>query len=341
MPVKGLKIYRIKGRTYVYDRETGARLTQPLGTPEFLAELAAVRGFERAPITGSLGEAIARYKADDAWWGPLAPATRRSYERAFAAVEALRDTPLSAMTRPEILRLRDEVLKPRHGRWLANYTVTVLGVIFAFALDKGLLAASPLAERVRKIRKPRGAPVVNRPWTAAERAVVLAAAAAHVRLPLALAMCTGLRKTDVFSVTLGALGKGAISVRTSKRDKLVRLPIHPLLASALAERPKSDALQICVKRDGAPWTPDGFDTVWDRLKKRLETAGEVGPGLTLHGLRHTLGTLLKEAGVDDGSIADVLGQSGTAMARHYSREAELPKQTRDKIVNLDLAGKHR
>jgi hypothetical protein len=49
-------------------------------------------------------------------------------------------------------------------------------------------------------------------------------------------------------------------------------------------------------------------------------AGPVQRGLSFHGLRHTLGTTLAEAGYDAATIAAVLGQA-TTMAEHYSRTA--------------------
>lgn len=69
--------------------------------------------------------------------------------------------------------------------------------------------------------------------------------------------------------------------------------------------------------------------------------GKIGKGLTLHGLRHTLGKMLKEAGLSDGDIADILGQSGTAMARHYSREADLPETSKAVVAGLNWAGENR
>lgn len=49
--------------------------------------------------------------------------------------------------------------------------------------------------------------------------------------------------------------------------------------------------------------------------------------------------MLKEAGLTDGEIADVLGQSSVAMARHYSSEAELPAKSREIVLELDWSGR--
>ena len=148
--------------------------------------------------------------------------------------------------------------------------------------------------------------------------------AAGSKLAIALAMCAGFRKADFLTVTRAALRDDAIRVRTSKRGVNVAVPLHSILIDALAHRPESSAVQIAVNSYGEPWTESGFNSSWRTFKKALETEGLVGPGLTPHGLRHTLGTRLREAGADDRTIADILGQKSVSMARHYSENAALP-----------------
>ena len=55
------------------------------------------------------------------------------------------------------------------------------------------------------------------------------------------------------------------------------------------------------------------NTAWQRARK------EAGLGdLHVHDLRHTVGMRLREAGVAEGTIADLLWHSTTTMTRHYS-----------------------
>ena len=308
-----------------------------IGDAAFVHELAGLeRGFGPAngASAGTLGRLIAAYKESPNYVS-LKDATRVSYERAFVVLKPFFDTRLNDLKRATIIQIRDRFLLPRYRTWMANYALSVLSIVFRFGLDHGFMEKSPLQDRVRKLRMQR-ASYPNRPWTALERRLVLDHAPPHVRLPLALAMCTGLRKADVFSIKLSAIRDGQISVHTSKRGVPVRLPIHPILADALAGRPAVDAIQIALRSDGKPWTPDGFDTVWHRLKLKLEAEGKVEKGLTMHGLRHTLGVLLKEAGAHDGEIADVLGQSTTAMARYYSQGAGLSDKMQGIVKGLDL-----
>ena len=120
----------------------------------------------------------------------------------------------------------------------------------------------------------------------------------QLRVPIALAMCTGFRKADVLTATKAAVRDGMISVTTSKRQVPVAVPIHPLLAEAIAAAPESDAVQLSVTSKGRPWTESGFNSTFGKFIGRLEAEGLVEPGLTMHGLRHTLGTRLREVTAD-------------------------------------------
>lgn len=327
------------GRDYYYYCRNGHRIRfkSEFGTAAFIQEVIDLeKSFSPhlEPIDATFRDLVAAYKASPDYV-LLKDATRLSYERALKVLTPWFDVKLKDFKRASIIQFRDQVLLPKYRSWMANYAVSVLSIVFRFGLDHGFLETNPLRDRVRKIRVQKiGFP--NRPWTAPERSVVLNHAPPHIRLPLALAMCTGLRKADVFSIMMTAIKGGQISVCTSKRGIPVRLPLHPTLVNALAERPKSDAAQIAVRSDGQPWTPDGFDTMWHRLKIRLEAEGKIEKGLTMHGLRHTLGVLLKEAGAHDGEIADVLGQSTTAMARYYSQGAGLSDKMQVIVKGLDL-----
>ena len=66
-----------------------------------------------------------------------------------------------------------------------------------------------------------------------------------------------------------------------------------------------------------------------------------GDGLTLKGLRHTVATTLREAGLDERRIADLLGQKTLSMARHYSRSANLAAKNRETMATLETENARR
>ncbi len=110
------------------------------------------------------------------------------------------------------------------------------------------------------------------------------------------------------------------------------------MADAIAQRPKSVSGILCVSSRVEPWTEMGFAASWGKLSRALEAEGVIGRGLTSHDLRHTLGARLREAGAEDRTVADILGQRSTAMARRYSEASALPDHAKDLVSNLNLTG---
>lgn len=109
--------------------------------------------------------------------------------------------------------------------------------------------------------------------------------------------------------------------RRAKTNEPVWIPLPTPVQEALANGPKHDAITVCASSHGKPWTIAGFNSSWQKLRAKLLESGGVSPGLTLKGLRHTVATILAEMGMDDRTIADMLGQRTLAMAQLYSRRA--------------------
>jgi integrase len=338
--VKGIQRFKHvqSGIWYTYHRKTGTRIHAEFGTAAFFEELAAIeRRVERAEARpGSIGMVVEQYKQSSAWAG-LASPTRTSYQRAFEVLKPLADMPLVEIDRPFIVALREEKVFPKRGRWMANYVVTVLSLLFEYAIDRGWMKANP-ADGIKRIKREKTLARANRPWSEEECRIVLERAPPHLKVPVALAMCAGFRKADVLTVTKAALRDGAISVTTSKRQVPVVVPIHPVLADALAAAPQSAAVQLAVTSKGRPWTESGFNSSFGKFIDALEKEGLVGPGLTMHGLRHTLGTRLREVTSDLDLIRRILGQQTLSMAQHYSETADTSRQARRALAKLDFKG---
>ncbi len=73
----------------------------------------------------------------------------------------------------------------------------------------------------------------------------------------------------------------------------------------------------------------GFNSTFIKFIGRLEGAGVVQARLAFHGLRHTCGTLLVEAGFDIDSVRRRLGKktSAMAMAIHYTQTADTSERS--------------
>lgn len=140
------------------------------------------------------------------------------------------------------------------------------------------------------------------------------------------------------SLKKNAIREAQIWRVTAKTGQEVSLPVHLHLASIIASGPPHDAITLTATSNGTPWTSDGFRASFNKAMKRLEGEGKVGTGLTFHGLRHTVGTLLVEAGVELDIVRRWLGQKTLAMAIHYSEGANTSEQMSGAVLKFDPLG---
>lgn len=336
--VKGIKKFKDRhGKLRVYHRKTGQPIKAEFGSGAFFEELARLDKLVEMtgdPRPGSLGNVINTYRANSRFT-ELASRTRDDYQKVFDYLQPIQGTPLVAFNTPLVVLIRDKAAKAK-GRRFGNYTQQVLSLLFAWANERGFINTNP-AVGIRRLSRAKGAPMANRPWTDQERHAVLEAAPQHLMVPIALAMFTGLREGDVLTLTRSAYQGGAITVNTAKTGQRVYLPCITPLRDVLDNLPKSNSVTIATTSRGKPWAGSGFRTGWHRLRTRLEAEGKVEPGLTIHGLRHTVAVILAEAGLDDQTIADFLGQGTVQMARHYSKGAKLDRKMKDAARKFDAA----
>jgi integrase len=333
--ITGLKSYTSKGEVYVYDRASGVRILAPLGTAAFKEELRVVReaaAGRPAAIAGTFGAAVLIYREHHRWTD-LAPRTKADYDKVLAYLAPLERMPLIQIDRAFIAGLRDKTYAKRKRRF-ANYVVAVMSAVFSIAAERGLMKDNP-AKGVRLIPRPKNAAKANRAWTEGERDAVIDAASNVLRPVIAIGMYAGLRQGDVLRLPRNAVKDGWLALKTGKAGVEIAWPVHRELAAILEAAPKHDAITLLASSRGRPWTEDGFRSSFFRLINRLETEELIGAGLTFHGLRHTVGKLLKEDGASDEDIAIALGQKTTAMARHYSAEADTRTRMTASTVRFD------
>jgi integrase len=215
--------------------------------------------------------------------------------------------------------LRDKA-KAKRKRRFANYLIQVLRLVFNWGMRRGHIDRNP-ALAVELVRRPRNAPIVNRPWSPAEFEIVWGEAPPELRVPLAIGRYLGLREADMLRATWACYDGHAFEIRQSKTGEPLWVPAHSCLRAVLDSIPRISPV-IVVGARGRPYTQNGFQRRFFGLIRRLVEEGKIAPGLSFHGLRHMLGTSLAEAGCDPKTIAAVLGQKTTAMADHYSRTAD-------------------
>jgi integrase len=335
--VKGFQIFNDRhGKPRCYHRATGTKIdlkAAPLGSAEFLAECARVTALAAVttPKPGTLGLLIAAYRGHAAFLD-LAPRTRSDYQAVFDYLKPIADTPLIKFDKPLIVRIRDKATTK--GRRQANYVKTVLSLLFAWGCERGFIATNPAAG-IKSIRRKRGLPDANRPWADEERDAALTCAA-HMKAAIGLMMFTGLGPKDALTLPRSFLKGNEIATSRSKTGEPVFWQCPAQLTTILAEAPRHDAITLCANSRGKPWTVSGFNSSWQKFRRKLEREGRIGPGLTLYGLRHTVAVILREMGYDERTIADALGQTDPKMALHYAKLADLKPKMRGVVTRLDV-----
>jgi integrase len=337
--IKGFKIFRDRhGKPRCYHRATGTAVDlskNPIGSAGFIAECSRITALaDKTSIAkpGTLGLLIARYRAHPSFTD-LAARTRADYQRCFDYLKPIADTPLGRFNPPLVVRIRDKAAE-KHGRRFGNYVRTVLALLFAWGKERGYTPTNPAAA-IKGIRRPKGIPDANRPWSDSEREAVEATLPIHMRLPVALMMYCGLDPQDALKLPRTAISGGKIDARRGKTGEPLWIPLPSPAADALANAPNHDAITLCANSYGRPWTVSGFRASWRPIRKKLEKEALVRPGLTLKGLRHTVATILAEMSYDERTIADMLAQKTIEMARHYSRRADKSRKLAAVIENFD------
>lgn len=127
-------------------------------------------------------------------------------------------------------------------------------------------------------------------------------------------------------------------IRTSKTSEEVTILIHPELRAILDGAPVHKAKTLAANQGGTTWTSSGFDSGWDKFKRQLEREGKIDRGLTMHGLRRTVGGMLADAGCDLDTIRRVLGQKTLTMAQLYSERAKKRAVTKEAMERINPRG---
>lgn len=135
--VKGFKIFDDRhGKPRCYHRATGHKIDlekTPLGSAEFFAECTRIAAIAearkaQAPKPGTLGGLVNAYFQTE-HFGNLADATKRDYRKCADFLHPIRDTPVSAITKPLVSGIHDKAAG-KIGWRRANMVRTFLSQVF-------------------------------------------------------------------------------------------------------------------------------------------------------------------------------------------------------------------
>ena len=335
--VRGFQIFRDRlGKMRCYHRETRQPIDlekTPLGSAGFLAACARIQGIlderkAKESRATTLRDLVQAWLGSDRYRN-YSPSTRTTYRLSLDLLEPYSDTPVGGIDTPVVSAWLDRIAES-NGWSPSNRLRVVLMQVFKHAIPHGLIRYNPVRDTIPK-QRPKSLGYANRPWTREECRAVLDRAPAHLRVAIALIMYTGLDPTDAVRLRRDQIVDGTIWTTRAKTGNRVAVPLSTPLQRELDAAPEHDGETVLASSLGRPWTYNGIKGTWRVLRGKLETEKLIASGLTLKGLRHTVATILREAGFDERAIADLLGQKKQTMALHYSRSAVLEEKNRKAV----------
>lgn len=336
--IKIKSAYRVtaKGHEYWYAwRGAGApRLFSEPGSDAFIRELSDALASRITADNSKISGLIARYKADDEFKG-LADSTRKNWTR---WLDRIRDhfgsLSIRQFDRPSI---RVEIRKWHRSykdtpRW-ADYGLQVLSALLSFAAGEGLIQANPC--KGSEIPRLYDSDRADKIWTQDELNTLRKHASTDVFRAAQLGALTGLRQSDLLSLTWPQVTDLAIerptrkSRRRKKRPKIALVPLYGELRAFLSTLPRTGQTVLTNTR-GKQWR--AFGSSWN---KAMHAAGLHDRDLHFHDLRGTAATRMFMANLTIREIAEILAWSEDRVERLIDRYVKRDEILRDRIRRID------
>jgi integrase len=319
----------INGSFYFYRRTgSGNRESIPLGKDETTMRKKWAELTKFSPSKpGSFGELLDRYMrevlpAKDKKTGRyiLAEATRDSYTTssevlrkhfgdmpyAKSEVEAATGKFIRAMDIAQFLRNATAPVQ-------ANRHIGLMSVVFSRAREWGNTEYNPCT----RVRRNKETPRDYEPTAVGLESLLNATNNEMMKLTIRFAAITGWREGDIRLLRKDQLREDGIFLRTSKRGKKqlwVWTPeLRTIVDAAKALRNNNvSSLWVFPSRTGTPYTIDGFQSNWARIRNKAGLKG-----MHFHDIRSFAGDEAEAAGLDSTKF---LGHSDPKVTkRHYLR----------------------
>jgi integrase len=338
--MRGLKVYSVGGKWYVYVRATGEALLKNfsgskadvlklLATPEMMGAY----NTKRSRTARSYPEQTLGWLA--AWFvvptqcehfKKLAQTTQDKYKECLSCLEEVYDAPLSDLRTHDIVLWRDKVEKDKWPAF-ADRMVTALSTMFGLAAERGWMDSN-IAQGIRRTYKSNKN--ANREWLPAEWETVMGRAPMHLKIAYMLARHLGYRSQSTVAVEWSNYQPDprfgmCFRMHHRKNDEPHWIPASPELQAFLASiKVRTAKGPIAVRFNGQPWESAAqLQKQSSNFLTKLMGKGLIGAGLTEHGLRVTFAAEIKRiTGANDSQVAAALGDRDTRMGAHYTRHVE-------------------
>lgn len=169
------------------------------------------------------------------------------------------------------------------GKIQRNRQLAVLSCAFSEAVGRWYwMERNPCRDVKRHEARPRDRYVTDEEFAAFKRTLPL-----RLQLMMELALLTGQRQGDLLRLTWSKVDRvmGRIRFRQSKTGKRLGVRITPAVADVLerCERLTPAGDHVIRKRNGTPYTSEGFRAIWQRYMRRWVAADN--ERFTFHDLR--------------------------------------------------------
>jgi len=295
-------------------RDHYVKLPDP-ADPGFAEALARVNGQapeRRRPAEGTIAALIAEKRAVLART-EMAAATRAAWNYYLQLIGDQHGHRLvGELERHHCYRIRD-AMADVPGK--ANNYMAKFKALLEFGAERGWLKVNPAA----------GIPLLETgehdPWPTDVLNRALALASPMLRLAIVTGLCSGQRISDCILMQHGWHDRRMMNVRSKKTATGAFIPMHPLWLAEIDAVPKS-AVTILYDRSGKPFADT--DRLQAQVRRLMRDLGEVNerglPLYTFHGLSKNAICYLTELGLDEGTIAAIVGKTPETV-RHYAKEA--------------------
>lgn len=235
------------------------------------------------------------------------------------------DLALATLTYRNLRGYLGELDRARYSRRTIARKLSSVRSLFAFLVDRGIVAGSP-ADVVATPKLPKRLPVIASADTIGaliDSPDITTPLGIRDRTILELLYAGGLRVSELTGLDLGDLDLSQGQVRVMGKGSKERIvPIHRIAATRISEyirtaRPKLDKHAeeaLFLNRLGTRLSADGVRRL---MKRYLEKTGSA-MALSPHALRHSFATHMLESGADLRSVQELLGHVALSTTQIYT-----------------------
>jgi integrase len=321
---------RWRDTIHYYHRPTGIKLPSDYGSAAFAKAWAEAEGRRGRPDLvlsdprSYAGLVTAFQKSDE--WKRLSDHTRADYSKLATWMHNQGAGPKRAadLTQDRCEKLLDRAVRDlgwRRGLYVLQFNRRLYNWVLERSERKKQWGdANPWVD-LKNPSRPPGAPKANRPWKPDELFEVLFEAPTGLRRAYVLG-ASGMDGSTIIQRRWDEYRDGGFAIERGKTGEESWIMVPPILRYLLEEEDKPSEF-IVTNQHGKPFArANTLQTRSSDFLHGMASAGKVGSGLTLHGLRHTAGKVIADGGGTLRAIQGALQHKSTRMALYYSEHAD-------------------